>query len=118
MHFALPALRILGALGLGLGLGISSIQVTGLLKPDPPGLLVPIIIYAVIGGGVLVVASPGVGVFLLLGWAAPWLLVLLLAITGFGAWTLFPASVTALYVLALCLSCYRYGHRSPVKGNP
>src|SRR5437764_147787 len=77
LRFALPALRVLGALGLGLGLGISSIQVTGVIKTDPPGLLVPIIVYALIGGGVLVVASPGVGGFLLLGWAAPWLLVLL-----------------------------------------
>jgi hypothetical protein len=117
LRFALAALRVLGALGLGLGLGISSIQVTGVIEPDPSGLLVPIIIYAVIGGGVLVVASPGVGGFLLLGWAAPWLLVLLVAITDFGAWTLFPASVTALYVLALCVSCYRNGHRSPVKSN-
>ena len=58
MRFALPALRVLGALGLGLGLGISSIQVAGVIKTDPVGLLVPIVIYALIGGAVLVVASP------------------------------------------------------------
>jgi hypothetical protein len=117
LRFALTALRTLGALGLGLGLGISSIQVAGVIKTDPVGLLVPIVIYALIGGGVLVVASPGVGVFLLLGWAAPWVLVLLVAISDLDTWTLFPASVTALYLLALGVSCYRNSHRSPVIGT-
>ena len=110
MHLALAALRLLGALGLGLILGASAVRIVGEISLDPVGMLVPVIIYAVIGGGILVVASPRFGVFLLLGWAAPWLLVGLVVATD-GSWVPFPAIITALYVLALGLAYYRKGHR-------
>jgi hypothetical protein len=64
LHVALAALRVLGALGLGLGLGISAVRVVGVIQPDPVGPLVPILIYVMIGGAILTVAPPGVGVFL------------------------------------------------------
>jgi hypothetical protein len=110
MRLALAALRILGALGLGLILGASAIRTVGEISLDPAGMLVPVIIYAVIGGGILVVAPPKLGVFLLLGWAAPWLLVGLVVATD-SSWVPFAAIITALYVLALGLAFYRTGHR-------
>jgi hypothetical protein len=66
MHLALAALRILGGFVLGLILGGSAVRVVGEISLDPAGMLVPIIIYAVIGGGILVVAPPHFGVSLLL----------------------------------------------------
>jgi hypothetical protein len=113
MPLALAALRILGGLGLGFVLGVSALRVVGEIPPDAAGMLVPIIVYGVIGGGsILAVASPQFGVPLLLGWAAPWLLVLLVvADDGFVPYLPFPASITALYVLALGLAFYRRGHR-------
>ncbi|HEY7067202.1 MAG TPA: hypothetical protein VII06_37415 [Chloroflexota bacterium] len=112
MHVALVALRILGGLGLGLLLGGTAVRVMGDISPDPGGMLLPIIVYAVIGGGILVVAPPLVGVCLLLGWAAPWVLVgLVVATADVGPWVPFPVSITALYVLALGLAFFRRGHR-------
>jgi hypothetical protein len=112
MHLALAALGSLVALGLGLILGGSAVRVMGEISPDPGGMLLPIIIYAVIGGGILVLASPLFGVFLLLGWAVPWLLVgLVVATDDASPWVPFPVSITALYVLALGLAFYRTGHR-------
>jgi hypothetical protein len=112
MHAALAALRLLGGLGLGLLLGVSALQVTGMIRPDPLGLLVPIVIYAVIGIGTLVVASPWFGVCLLVGWAAPWLLVgWVVATDEFLPYLPFPAAVTALYVVGVCLTFYRKGPR-------
>jgi hypothetical protein len=116
LHIALAALRILGALGVGLILGASAVRTVGEISLDPGGMLVPIIIYAVIGGAILVVASPRVGVFLLLGWVAPWLLVGLVVATD-AVWVPFAGIITALYVLALGVACYRTGHRSQVKGT-
>jgi hypothetical protein len=110
MHLVLAALRILGAFGLGLILGASAVWVVGEISPDPAGMLVPIIIYAVIGGGILIVASPPLGVSFLLGWAVPLLLVGLVVATD-DSWLPFPAITTALYVLALGLGFYRTGHR-------
>jgi hypothetical protein len=116
LHFALAALRILGALGLGLALGISAVQVVGEISLDPAGMLVPVIIYAVIGGGILVGAPPRFGVFLLMGWAAPWLLVGLVVATD-EFWVPFAAIITALYLLALCVAYYRTAHRGQEKGK-
>ena len=112
MHLALVALRILGGLGLGLILAASALRVVGVITPDVTGMLVPILIYAVIGGGILLVAPPQLGVSLLLGWLAPWLLVLLVVATDeFNPYLPFPAIITAVYVLALGLGFYRTGHR-------
>ena len=112
MHLALAALRILGALALGLILGVSAVQVVGVTSPDPVGVLVPVVIYGVIGCAFLVLASPRLGVCLLLGWAAPLLLVGLVVATD-DAWVTFPAITTVLYVLALGLAFYRTAHRRP-----
>ncbi len=73
MRFAAAAIRILGALSLGLG--ISAVRVVGVIQPDPSGLLVPVITYGFIGGAILTVAPPTVRVLLLVGWVLPWLLV-------------------------------------------
>src|SRR5438067_7105086 len=81
MHLALAALRLRGAFVLGLILGASAVRVVGEISLDPVGMLVPVIIYAVVGSGILVVAPPRFGVFLLLGWAVPWLLVGLVVAT-------------------------------------
>jgi hypothetical protein len=112
MHLVLAALRSLGALALGLILGASAVRTVGEISPDPAGMLVPIIIYAVIGGGFLILASPQLGAFLLLGWAVPWVLVgLVVATDDFGPWVPFPVIITGLYVLALGVAFYRRGHR-------
>src|SRR3954452_4937388 len=116
LRVALAALRILGGLALGLVLGISSIDVVAKIPPDPPGLAVAVIIYAVIGGAVVILSPPVVGLFLLLGWAAPWLLVMLVVLTG-DEWVPLPAIVTALYVLALGISWYQTRRRGQTKGN-
>jgi hypothetical protein len=111
MHLALAALRILGGLGLGLILAASALRVVGLITPDVAGMLVPILIYAAIGGGILALAPPQLGVSLLLGWLAPWLLVLVVAATDeFTPYLPFPAFITAVYVLALGLAFYRTRH--------
>src|SRR5437763_17018703 len=109
MHHALAALRLLGALVLGVILGASAVRTVGEISLDPVGMLVPVIIYAVIGGAILVVAPPRFGVFLLLGWAVPWLLVGLVVATD-DVWVPFAAIITALYVLALGLSLYRIAY--------
>ena len=41
MHLALAALRLLGALGLGLILGASAVRTKGEIPLDPVGMLVP-----------------------------------------------------------------------------
>ena len=110
MHLALAALRMLGAFVLGLILGASAVRTVGEISLDPAGMLVPVIIYAVIGGGILVVAPPWFGVFLLLGWAVPWILVGMVVATD-DFWVPFAAIITALYVLALGLAFYRTRHR-------
>lgn len=118
MQLALAALRILGGLVLGLVLGISAIQVMGTIQPDLVGLLVPIVIYAVIGGAVVAIAPTAVGVALLVGWAAPWILVLLVvADDGVNPYLPFPGIVTVVYVLALGVAWYRSRHRLQGKGT-
>ena len=112
MHLALAALRILGGLGLGLILGVSAVRVVGEISPDPAGMLAPVIIYAVIGGGILVVAPPQLGAGLLLGWIAPWVLVgWVVATDDLSPWVPVPVIITLFYVLALGLAAYRSGHR-------
>jgi hypothetical protein len=116
MHLVPAALRILGALALGVILGVSSV---GTISSDPARLLVLGIVYAAIGGGIIAVVSPRYGAFLLLGWAAPWLLVWLVVMTD-DSIVLFPAIITALYLLALCLSFHRARHHReamPAGGN-
>jgi hypothetical protein len=110
MHLVLAALRVLGALALGFVLGVSAVQVVGVVSPDPVGVLVPVFVYGVIGGAFLALASPRLGICLLLGWAAPLLLVGLVVATD-ESWLTFPAITTVLYVLALGLAFYRTGHR-------
>src|SRR3954454_19915838 len=110
MHHALAALRLLVALVLGVILGASAVRTVGEISLDPAGMLVPVIIYAVIGGSILVIAPPRFGVFLLLGWALPWLLVELVVATD-DVWVPFAAIITALYLLALGLAVYRTRHR-------
>jgi hypothetical protein len=64
------------------------------------------------------VAPPTVGVFLLVGWAAPWLLVgWVVATAEFLPYVPFPAIVAVLYVLALGVAWYRTGHRGQRTGN-
>ncbi len=112
MRLARAVLGILGGLALGLILGVSAVRVVGVISPDAAGMLAPVIIYAVIGGGILAVASPQLGVALLVGWAAPWLLVgWVVAGDELIPYLPFPAIVTALYVLALGLAFYRTGRR-------
>jgi hypothetical protein len=108
LQAGIAALRSVGILVLGLVLGITSLRVVGDMRPDPAGMVVPIVGYVVIGGAALVLAPPVAGVFLLVGWAAPWLLVLLVvADEGLKPYLPFPAIVTALYVLALGLAWHR-----------
>ena len=111
MHVGLAGLRYPGALGLGLILGVSAVVAVGAILPGPAGPLLLVIIYAAIGAGILTVASPSFGVFLVLGWAAPWLLVGWVAATDLISFVPFPAIVTAVYVLSLCIAFYRAGHR-------
>jgi hypothetical protein len=112
MRLVLAVLGSLGALGLGLVLGVSALSALGAIPPHPLPLLVAVIGYAAIGGAVLAMAPPRFGVFLLLGWAAPWLLVGLVVVTAdFLPFLPFPGIITAVYVLALCLAFYRAGRR-------
>ena len=71
MHLALTALCMLGALVLGLILGASGVRTVGEISLDAAGMLVPVMIYAVIGGGILVVVPPRIGHSLLLGGSRP-----------------------------------------------
>jgi hypothetical protein len=118
LNVALAAVRTMGAFVVGLVLGISSIQVAGMIRPDAPGLLVPIIVYAVIGGAVVTVLPPVAGLFLVLGWAAPWLLVGVVVITDdFAPWAPFPVGVTLIYLLALGIAWYRTAQRRQVNSS-
>ena len=108
MQAGLAALRIAGMFVLGLVLGITSLRVVGDMRPDPAGMVVPIVGYVVIGGAALVLAPPVAGAFLLVGWIAPWVLVLLVvADEGLKPYLPFPAIVTALYALGLGVAWYR-----------
>ena len=110
MHLVLAALRLLGAFVLGVILAVSAVRALGVAGAEPAAMLVLIVVYAAIGGSILALAPPRFGAFLLLGWVAPWLLVGLVAIDD-STVLVFPASITALYVLALCLAAYRAARR-------
>ena len=112
MRLVLAALYSAGALGLGVVLGASALSTMGAIPPEPVPLLVAIVIYGAIGGGILAVVPPRYGVCLLLGWLAPLLLVgLVVATADVMPWVPFPAITTVVYVLALCLAFYRAGRR-------
>jgi hypothetical protein len=61
---------------------------------------------------VLAVVQPRFGLLLLLGWGAPWLPVGWVVATADAIpWVPYPALTTLVYVLTLCVACYRAGHR-------
>lgn len=112
MHLALVALRMLGAFGIGLLLGGGAIYLVGEVPPEPAVLGFLVVAYGVVGGAMLLTVAPRYGLAVLLGWAAPWLLITWVVITDeFLPYAPFPIAVTVLYVLTLIVAFLRSRRR-------